>query len=185
MKHWKKSINGFLTSVMMLSVFISVAQTRPEEVKATIKQKPDDERFTPVVLSQDLDEPMVFEVAKNGKVYVAERKGGIKVYDPLTEKTSLVGTIQTMHGSTNKETGQTREADQGFVGMTLDPKFEVNHWAYLFYQHATEAKVVLVRREIVNDKLVPDKEKILFEYPSVMGMAHTGGGMTWDSKGNL
>ena len=39
--------------------------------------KPDDNRFTPVKLTAegDLDEPMNFEVLKDGRVYINERKG--------------------------------------------------------------------------------------------------------------
>ena len=40
--------------------------------------KPDESRFTPVVIADNLDEPMVFEVLPDGSAYIAERKGALK-----------------------------------------------------------------------------------------------------------
>ena len=50
-------------------------------------QNPDDTRFKSVTLVPpgELDEPMTFAVAKDGRVYINERRtGDIKVFDPLT-----------------------------------------------------------------------------------------------------
>ena len=47
--------------------------------------KPDLNRFSPVVLAQgSLDEPMVFEVLKDGRVYIAERRGALNIPEPST-----------------------------------------------------------------------------------------------------
>src|SRR3569623_639277 len=58
-------------------------------------KKPDDNRFTPVVLTQegDFDEPLNFEVLKDGRVYINERKGALKLFDPLTKTVKLVANI--------------------------------------------------------------------------------------------
>lgn len=149
--------------------------------------KPDENRFTPVALTPDdaLDEPMNFEVLKSGKVYIAERKGGLKVYDPLTKAVTNAGTIAVNTKYTSKE-GKVTEAEEGFIGFTVDPKFEENHWAYLYYAHPTEKKFVLARWELLNDKLVQGSEKVMLEIPTQRETCcHTGGGMTWDNDGNL
>ena len=35
---------------------------------------------------------------------------------------------------TNKQ-GQVREAEEGLMGVSLDPKFATNRWIYLYYAH--------------------------------------------------
>jgi cytochrome c len=180
----QKPIKAMLAALVLGATVVSFGQN-PEEVKLNVKQKPDDNRFTPVVLAQDLDEPMVFEVTKSGKVYIAERKGGFKVFDPITETTKTIAMIpvNTKYASA---AGVVREAEEGLVGMTLDPGFETNHFVYLFYAHPTISKFVLTRSEMVDDKLVPNTEKTLLEFASQRETCcHTGGGMTWDAKGNL
>ena len=150
-------------------------------------QKPDENRFTPVVLTAegDFDEPMTFEVLKDGKVFVSERKGTLKMFDPITKMVSVVGTISVNTKYTSAE-GVVSEAEEGFMGFTVDPNFEKNHFAYLYYAHPTEPKHILTRWEIVNDKLVAGTEKVMLEIPTQREVCcHTGGGMTWDAKGNL
>lgn len=157
------------------------------ETKKTDNPKPDDNRFTPVTLTSmgDLDEPMNFEVLKDGKVFINERKGALKMYDPVSKTISLVGSIPVNTKYTSA-TGVVTEAEEGFMGFTIDPDFDNNHWAYLFYAHPTVKKDVLSRWEIKDDKLVTGSEKVLLEIPTQREVCcHTGGGMTWDGQGNL
>jgi cytochrome c len=149
--------------------------------------KPDDNRFTPVTLTAEgaLDEPMNFVVLKDGRVYINERKGDLKVYNPVDKTVNLVGKIAVNTKYTSKD-GKVTEAEEGFIGFTVDPKFEENHWAYLYYAHPTISKHMLTRWEIKDDKLVEGSEKIVLEIPTQREVCcHTGGGMTWDEAGNL
>jgi cytochrome c len=160
--------------------------SQPEKEK-TDNKKPDDNRFTPVVLTAmgDLDEPMNFEVLKDGKVFINERKGTLKVYDPVSKTVSVAGTIPVNTKYTSAD-GVVTEAEEGFMGFTVDPGFDKNHWAYLYYAHPTVKKDVLSRWEIKDDKLVAGSEKVLLEIPTQREVCcHTGGGMTWDGSGNL
>jgi cytochrome c len=158
-----------------------------DEINPADTVKPDDNRFTPVTLTAEgaLDEPMNFEVLKDGRVYINERKGDLKVFNPVDKSVSLVGSIPVNTKYTSKE-GVVTEAEEGFIGFTVDPHFDQNHWAYLYYAHPTISKHVLSRWEIVNDKLVPGSEKIVLEIPTQRETCcHTGGGMTWDQAGDL
>ncbi|HEV3251879.1 MAG TPA: PQQ-dependent sugar dehydrogenase, partial [Puia sp.] len=149
--------------------------------------KPDENRFIPVSLTAEgaLDEPMNFEVLADGRVYINERKGALKVYNPIDKAVSLVGAIAVNTKYTSKE-GKVTEAEEGFIGFTVDPNFDKNHWVYLYYAHPTITKHVLSRWEIKDEKLVPGSEKIILEIPTQREVCcHTGGGMTWDQAGNL
>ena len=145
-------------------------------------QKPHDNRFTLVALTQPnaLAEPMSFEVLKDGRAFLIERRGAIKVYDPATQTVKPVGLL-TVNNAVRSGNGE-----QGLVGMTLDPQFADNGWMYLYYQHPTEEKSVLSRWEIRDNVLVANSEKVVLDWPAQRDVCcHTGGGMTWDKDGNL
>ena len=144
--------------------------------------RPDDNRFTPVQLTPPgtLDEPMVFEVLRDGRAFIAERRGTIKMFDPGIGGVKVVGSL-----AVNNRTRQ-GNGEQGLVGLTLHPKYPENGWIYLYYQHPTEEKSVLSRWVVRNDVLVANSEKVLMDWPAQRETCcHSGGGMTWDPDGNL
>ncbi|HEX7779690.1 MAG TPA: PQQ-dependent sugar dehydrogenase, partial [Vicinamibacterales bacterium] len=150
--------------------------------------KPDDNRFTPVVLvpGGELDEPMAFEVIPDGRVYIIERKGTLKVYDPQTKRVKPVATLPVNTKYTNAA-GVAREAEEGLIGLTLDPNFAKTRWVYMLYAHPGALKHVLARWVLRDDDtLADDSEIAILEYTTQRETCcHTGGGMAWDAKGNL
>jgi cytochrome c len=76
-------------ALVVFAAVIAAAQT------PVSSGRPDASRFTPVTIVQpgELDEPMAFEVLPNGKVYIIERKGALKVYDPATKLTKTIETL--------------------------------------------------------------------------------------------
>ncbi|GAB4020766.1 PQQ-dependent sugar dehydrogenase [Spirosoma koreense] len=164
-----------LNAILLLGLASFITQDGPT--------KPDETRFTPVVVAEDLDEPMVFEVLKDGTAFIIERKGTLKKYDPQTKTVDLVATIPVNTKYTSAE-GRVSEAEEGLMGLSLDPKFDQNHWLYLYYAHPTEKKHMLTRWELRDNKL--QSEKVMLEIPTQREVCcHTGGGMTWDRTGNL
>jgi len=145
--------------------------------------KPDETRFTPVVVAEELDEPMAFDVLKDGTAFIIERKGAVKKYDPASKTVDLITTIPVNTKYTSAE-GRVSEAEEGLMGLSLDPHFDQNHWLYLYYAHPTEKKHILTRWELRDNKL--QSEKVLLEVQTQREVCcHTGGGMTWDRAGNL
>ncbi len=167
-----RNVHPFLFISLVTLIFSCGAPT--EKSKPV---KPEENRFTPVSITPEgsLDEPMVFQVMPNESVYIIERKGGFKKFDPTDGKVKLIATIPVFPHN-----------EQGLVGFTMDPNFNSNHWIYLYYSHPTESKFKMTRWELVNDSLIANSEKILFEIPCDREeTSHTGGGMTWDKSGNL
>lgn len=145
---------------------------------------PDWSRFTRVVLAEGLNEPMAMGFIP-GKVLIIERKGDLRMYNEKTKELSTVGHVEVNTKYTNKQ-GMTREAEEGLVGLSIDPNFNKNHYIYLLYAHPKEPKHVLSRFEFVNDELQNATEKVVIDYPvQRQDCCHTGGGMTWDKAGNL
>ncbi|MFJ5213762.1 ThuA domain-containing protein [Streptomyces sp. NPDC088354] len=119
--------------------------------------------------------------------------GQIHVYDPATKKVTLAGAL-TVFG--NKGGGdELTKVEEGLLGIELDPGFESNGWVYLHYtphsgldrdRHVAERRVSRFTLDLTTDKLDLTSEKVLLKWPvQVHSCCHAGGGMAWDSKGNL
>ena len=147
---------------------------------------PDENRFTKIVLDERLDEPMELAVMNDNRVLFIERKGAIKLYDPKTEATQVIYTMPISHRYLNKD-GDQSEAEDGLLGMALDPQFDTNHWLYLYYSQSGEEPVnILTRWEFRDDKLIESSRKVILKVPVQRDQCcHTGGSIDFDSKGNL
>jgi cytochrome c len=152
---------------------------------AAIAQAPDENRFVKSVLVDKLDEPMEFTFLPDGRIVFVERKGEVKQYDPATGITKSIGKIVTNTKYTNRA-GQVREAEEGVMGVIVDPNFKENHWLYIYYAHPKDPKHVLARIELKEEELLLDQQKIILEVPTQREeCCHTGGGMVFDKAGNL
>ena len=82
-------------ALVMAAATMVAAQTLVQSSQSGPAGRPDMSRFTPVTVIQpgELDEPMAFEVLPGGKVYVIERKGALKSYDPATKLTKTIETL--------------------------------------------------------------------------------------------
>jgi cytochrome c len=147
---------------------------------------PDENRFTKVVLAEKLNEPMELAVMKDGRVLFIERLGKVRLYDPAVGKIKEVGELQVSHTYLNQD-GNQPEAEDGLLGLALDPNFETNSWVYLYYSPIDPKPVnVLSRFEFRNDELVLSSEKVILEVPVQRNeCCHTGGSIDFDADGNL
>lgn len=120
-----KALVRLLSGALIATSVVLAAQT-------AAPAKPDVTRFTPVTIVQpgELDEPMAFEVLPSGKVYIIERKGAFKVYDPATKVTRIVETLPVNTKYFGAD-GVAKEAEEGLIGLTLDPHFADNHFIYM------------------------------------------------------
>ena len=178
-----------ITVLLVLTGLFSVAFRRPvpayfDETKAMVDTGQN--RFTKVVLAQKLEEPMQFEILKDGRVLFAERKGKLKLYNPATGKVTVIAEIPVSTKYTSVK-GVITEAEDGLQGVILDPKFDDNHWIYLYYSQAgKEAKNIVVRYEWRGDKLIESSKKVLLEVAVQREeCCHVGGGMLFDKDDNL
>ncbi|MCL6259272.1 PQQ-dependent sugar dehydrogenase [Aquiflexum sp. TKW24L] len=147
--------------------------------------KPEDNRFTKVVLTEGMDEPMEMTFLPENKILVVERKGGVKIFNEKTGEMKLIATIPVNTKYTNKE-GRVREAEEGLMGVIAHPNFAKNSWIYMYYADPAEPKHVLARWELHGDSLYADTKKVILEVPTQREeCCHTGGGMVFDKEGNL
>ncbi len=131
-----------------------------------------------------LKDPMELAVAADGRVFYAERAGTVKMWNPETKKTIVLGKLNVFTG-----------LEDGLLGLTLDPNFTTNHWIYLYYAlpetgHDPQNKKTGINRlsrfSISDDKLDLNSEKKLFEVQTQREeCCHAGGSLTFDAQGNL
>ncbi|WP_405672885.1 ThuA domain-containing protein [Streptomyces uncialis] len=124
---------------------------------------------------------------------IGKGEGEIHVYDPATGRVSLAGSV-TVFGNKGGG-GELTKNEEGLLGIELDPDFADNGWVYLHY--TPHAKVDRDRRiaqryvsrftlDRTTNRLAASSEKVLLSWPvQVHSCCHAGGGMAWDSKGNL
>ncbi|GAB4051713.1 PQQ-dependent sugar dehydrogenase [Spirosoma litoris] len=148
--------------------------------------KPDENRFTKVVLAEKLNEPLEMAILPDERVLFIERHGQVQLYSPTTKQVKTIATIPVSTKYKDKE-GHETEAEDGLLGVNLDPNFEKNHWVYLYYSPAgNESKNILTRYELRGDELVLSSKKVLLEVATQREQCcHTGGSIDWDRDGNL
>lgn len=153
-----------------------------------------DGHFRKVVLDSDkemdgklddtLVDPMELSVARDGRVFFAQRDGTVKVWSPATGKTEIAGNLNVFTG-----------LEDGLLGIALDPNFDVNGWMYLFYSDpetrldsdGKKAGENRVARFTFRDQMLDlNSEKILLRIPTQREQCcHSGGSLQFDGEGNL
>ncbi|HEY6977244.1 MAG TPA: PQQ-dependent sugar dehydrogenase [Chitinophagaceae bacterium] len=163
------------------TLFFSCNQNQSVEDNA----KPEDSRFTKVILAQAFDEPMAMTFLNDGRVLIVERKGALKSVDTKTNAVKTITTIPVNTKYTSKE-GVVSEAEEGLMGIVAHPNFAKNHWIYMYYADPADTKHVLARWELHGDSLYPSTKKVILEIHTQREVCcHTGGGMVFDKEGNL
>ena len=149
------------------------------------KARPEENRFTKVILEEKLDEPMELSVLNDDRVLFIQRKGDLRLYNTKTKELKTIAKIPVSLKYKNKQ-GKESMGEDGLLGLNKDPDFAQNHWIYLYYSVPEEPKNVLARFELKGDELLTESKKILLEVPTQREeCCHTGGSIAWDKVGNL
>ena len=140
------------------------------DVSATLAKN-----YEKVVLMDQVTDPMEIAIAEDGRVFLAERAGAVKIWHPKTNQTTLAGWIPVY-----------MVIEDGLLGITLDPDFTDNGWMYLFYAPEDAGASRLSRFTLVGNSIDMQSEKILLEVPvQRKDCCHAGGSLTFDAAGNL
>lgn len=130
--------------------------TRPDYSQTTTLAVPEASRYTQIVLSQGMDEPMQMAILPNNNVLFVERKGSVKLYNAAAKETTIIANFDVFSG-----------IEDGLLGVALDPNFAQNNWVYFYYAVAGQKAINrLTRMELRGDNLVRTSEKILLQIPT-------------------
>jgi cytochrome c len=137
----------------------------------------EDDRWRKTMLDGDTDDPLDLEIDARGRVFYIQRQGWVKVYDPEAGYSHEAGRFDVLVNHTH-----------GMHGLVLHPDFEENGYLYLFYSPADKPvnRLSRVTFDETTMKIDPASEVVQFEFFSQREInAHEGGGMAFDSHGNL
>lgn len=150
----------------------------PDFSKAKTPRVPEANRFVVEVLDTYMYEPMEMVIFDDGRVLYIERRGDVKLYNPIDKRTKTIATF---------DVSITGNYEDGMLGVALDPDYEKNNWIYINYSPAGDvAKQNVSRFEMVGDSIILSSEKIILEIPTQRETCcHSGGHLEFGPNGDL
>ena len=137
-----KITSAILLSGIGLTVFLSAKQVNKFSFsshleKSKIKElkidTPDQDRFVKVNLVQgQFTEPTEMSVLPNLDILVAQRRGELLMYKNSTKKLIQSAKLDVYFKTSVADVN----AEEGLLGLTIDPKYAANQYVYLFYSPA-------------------------------------------------
>ena len=128
---------------------------------------------TSVVVGSGLDGPSGFDIAPDGRIFILERSGKVKIF----KNGQLLA--QPFADLPSQATG-----DRGLIGIAFDPEFGVaNHYVY-FYYTGLDLLNHLVRFDASGD-VGADGPYPIFQTHSVSQELHVGGSIGFGPDGKL
>jgi len=115
-----RKVQAFLFIVILIVSFVVPVPRRV--LAATLPSG-----FQEVTVFSGLTNPTNIRFSPDGRVFVAEKSGLIKVFDNLSDTTPTV--------FADLRTNTHNFWDRGLLGMALDPNFPVNPYIYVLYTH--------------------------------------------------
>ena len=108
------------------------------------------------IIAEGLQAPRSIDISKDGRIFVSEKRGSIRVVDNGTLLTEPVGDIKAEN-----------IGDAGLLGLTLHPNFTQNHLFYVYYTYSNSTglvnKVLMLTES--NNRII-DSKTILDGIPS-------------------
>ncbi|MCH2208035.1 MAG: PQQ-dependent sugar dehydrogenase [Lentisphaerales bacterium] len=133
------------------------------------------------ILAENIFSGMEISITNDGRVFIAEREGKVKLYDPKTGETKVVLELPTH-----------LPKESGFIGLAIDPNFDKNQWVYLYHTveipgDDTWHEHHLGRFDFKDGALLPESEKVLLKVKAAYKPTriHEGGSIAFDSNGLL
>lgn len=142
----------------------------------TVTTVPLVEGFQEVLITEGLMTPSAMEFALDGRLFVAEKSGKLRV-------------IQNGQLLTTPffSTTVAAEGEQGMLGIAFDPNFAANQYVYVYYTATTPSIHNRVSRLTANGNVaVPGSEVALVDLPTFgTSIAHQGGAIHFGLDGKL
>jgi glucose/arabinose dehydrogenase len=132
--------------------------------------------FHETTLATGLNNPSAMELAPDGRIFVLEQAGNVRVVGPngLQAAPFLSLSVDS-------------SGERGLLGIAFDPDFLTNHFLYLYY--TTNAGGFthnrLSRFTAAGNTAVPGSERVLMELEPLGAAFHNGGAIHFGNDGKL
>ena len=144
---------------------------------------PDQSRFVKVNLVQgQFTEPTEMAILPNLDILVAQRRGEILIYKNQSKNLKPALKLDVYFKTSVPDVN----AEEGLLGIAVDPDFAANHYIYAFYSPIKTSVNRLSRFKLVNDRISLSSEKVILEFYSQRQICcHTGGSIAFGPDGLL
>ncbi|TXI17608.1 MAG: hypothetical protein E6Q62_08615 [Nitrosomonas sp.] len=134
--------------------------------------------FRQSIVVQNLVNPTRMAIAPDGRIFITEQAGRIRIVEQGTLLPQPFLNITTRVNSVG---------ERGLLGIAFDPDFLINQWVYVFYTSKTPVVHNRVSRFKANgDTVLPNSEDILLDIqPSGAPTFHNGGAIGFGADGKL
>jgi glucose/arabinose dehydrogenase len=130
--------------------------------------------FTETTIS-GLTHPATMGIAPDGRVFVCEQLGALRVIKNGVLLPAPFVTID-VNGL----------GERGLLGVTFDPDFVTNHYVYVYYTTSTPTVHNRISRfTAAGDVAAPNSEVVLFELDTLSAQNHNGGAIHFGRDGKL
>ncbi len=133
--------------------------------------------FEEVVLTGALTDPMEIDITTDGRVFIIEWAGVIKIWEPELGPVRVVGWLPVE-----------KNIEDGLLGLALDPAFDDNGWLYIYYSPVTAGQKInrLSRFRYDGEMIDMESEIAMLEIPvQRVQCCHSGGAVQFDANGLL
>ena len=125
------------------------------------------------VINSGLSFPTGFEFAPDGRIFILERAGAVRVY----KNGALLSTpFVTLPSATT--------GDRGLTGIVFDPNFASNHYVYFYYTSSADLHNRLVRYHAEGDT-AHEAGTVLYETLTPSQLLHIGGTVRFGPDGKI
>ncbi len=131
--------------------------------------------FAEALVTNGLSNPTAFAIAPDGRIFVCEQGGTLRVIKngSLLASPFLTVTVDTM-------------GERGLLGVAFDPNFAVNQHVYIYYTATTPAIHNRVSRFTASgDTAVPGSEAVILDLDNLNATVHNGGAIHFGPDGKL
>ena len=132
--------------------------------------------FTEALVASGLSSPTAMQFAPDGRLFVCEQGGRLRV---IKNGTLLASPFLTVTVSASGE--------RGLLGVAFDPNFASNRYVYVYYTATTPTIHNRISRFTANgDVAVPGSEVVIFELDNLSSATnHNGGALAFGPDGKL
>jgi glucose/arabinose dehydrogenase len=171
---------AFCAAVLVLAPLLARAAVRTEALpnaprRGTQVVNQIRSGFVETVIADDLDSPVSLALAPDGRVFVCEQRGTLRLIRDgwLLSKPFVTVPTQAV-------------IEEGLLGVACDPQFARNHWVYVCYT-ALEPKRHnrVVRFTASGDTALAGSEVRIFDLDDHYEHNHVGGGLRFGRDGKL
>jgi len=133
--------------------------------------------FTETPIATGLELPTTFAMAPDGRVFVSEKPGRLRV---IENGTLLPTPFVDLTGKISDR------GERGLLGIAFDPQFRRNHYVYVYYTAAEPYAHNRVSRFVADGNVaVPDSEDVIIDLPVLERFIHNGGAIHFGPDGKL